>query len=71
MEIGNEWILTQGERLGSNKNTMREFLVEYWQFVRAHKKYWLIPIFLVLGLMGGLIVFTQGNVLAPFLYTFF
>jgi len=47
------------------------FVVEFWKFLRARKKYWLVPIFLVLALFGGLIVLTQGSAIAPFIYTLF
>ena len=48
-----------------------EFLAELWGFLRVRKKYWLLPIILVLVLMGALIVFTSGSALAPFVYTLF
>ena len=48
-----------------------EFLKEFWEFLRVRKKYWLIPIIIVLVLFGGLIVFTQGSAVAPFIYTIF
>ena len=48
-----------------------EFLNEFWQFLRMRKKYWLLPILLVLILFGGLIVLTQGSAVAPFIYTLF
>ena len=47
------------------------FLKEFWQFLRVRKKYWLLQILLVLVLFGGLIVLTQGSVVAPFIYTLF
>jgi hypothetical protein len=47
------------------------FLVEFYRFLRVRKKYWLLPILLVLTLMGGLIVLTQGSAVAPFIYTLF
>ena len=50
---------------------MGEFMTELWAFMRARKKFWLLPIILVLVLFGGLIVFTQGTVVAPFIYTLF
>jgi len=40
-------------------------------FLRVRKKYWLMPIFVVLALVGGLIVLTQGTAIAPFIYTLF
>jgi hypothetical protein len=50
---------------------MIEFLVDLWQFMRQRKKFWLAPIFIVLLLLGGLIVFAQGSAVAPFIYTLF
>ena len=47
------------------------FLKEFWEFLRERKKYWLIPIILVLVLFGGLIILTQGSAIAPFIYTIF
>lgn len=42
-----------------------------WAFARVRKKYWLLPLFLVMLLLGGLLVLAQGSVLAPFIYTIF
>jgi len=50
---------------------MIEMVREFWLFLRVRKKWWLAPIVLVLGLMGLLIVATQGSALAPFIYTLF
>jgi hypothetical protein len=47
------------------------FLIEFWEFLKVRKKYWLLPILLVLVLFGGLIVLSQGSALAPFIYTIF
>ena len=47
------------------------FLSEFWAFMLQRKKFWLLPIFLVLVLFGGLIVLTQGSAVAPFIYTLF
>ena len=44
---------------------------ELWSFVRVRKKYWLLPIFIMMALFGGLIVLTQGSAVAPFIYTIF
>jgi hypothetical protein len=46
-------------------------LAELWQFMRVRKKYWLLPIVLMMALFGGLIVLTQGSAVAPFIYTVF
>ena len=50
---------------------MGEFIVELWAFMRERKKFWLLPMILVLLLFGGLIVLTQGSAVAPFIYTLF
>ena len=47
------------------------FVAELWRFMRIRKKYWLLPIVLVMALFGGLIVLTQGTAVAPFIYTVF
>ncbi len=47
------------------------FLKEFWEFLNVRKKYWLLPILIVLVLFGGLIILTQGSAVAPFIYTLF
>lgn len=51
----------------ANKNLIREI----WAFLRVRKKMWVLPIIIVLVFVGGLLVFAQGSVLAPFIYTIF
>ena len=46
-------------------------LKELWAFMRARKKYWLWPIFLMMALLGVLLVLAQGSAIAPFIYTLF
>jgi hypothetical protein len=46
-------------------------LKEFWLFMRARRKWWLAPMVVVLLLVGLLLVFAQGSVLAPFIYTIF
>jgi hypothetical protein len=48
-----------------------DFIKEFWEFVKIRKKYWLLPIFIVLVLFGGLIILSQGSAIAPFIYTIF
>jgi hypothetical protein len=50
---------------------MGEFLRDLWQFMRARKKYWLLPIILVLLLLGGLVIVSQQSALASLIYTVF
>ena len=51
------------------------FIKEFWEFLKfiffVRKKYWLLPIIIVLALFGGLIILTQGSAVAPFIYTIF
>ena len=47
------------------------FVKELWMFLRVRKKFWLLPIIMVLVLLGSLIVLTQGSAVAPFIYTLF
>ena len=46
-------------------------LLELWLFLRARKKFWLVPILLITFLFGGLVVLSQGSAVAPFIYTIF
>ncbi len=50
---------------------MSGLVMELWAFMKERKKYWLLPILIVLLLFGTLIVFTQGSAVAPFIYTLF
>lgn len=47
------------------------FIAELWQFLRARKKFWMLPIIIVMLLLGGLLVLAQGSAIAPFIYTLF
>lgn len=48
-----------------------DFLIEFWSFIRARKKYWLLPVLIVTALVGGLVVLAEGSAVAPFIYTLF
>ena len=52
-----------------------EYLIELfqdiWDFLKVRKKYWLAPLIITIVLMGALIIFTQGSVIAPFIYSIF
>ena len=48
-----------------------DFVREFWAFMRARRKFWLLPVMLVLVLMGGLLVLSQGTAVAPLIYTIF
>jgi hypothetical protein len=47
------------------------FLHELWKFLKVRKKFWLLPIILVMLLLGGLLILAQGSAIAPFIYTLF
>jgi hypothetical protein len=47
------------------------FLAELWKFMRTRKKYWLLPVIIVMLVLGGIIVLAQGSAVAPFIYTLF
>ena len=48
-----------------------EFIREFVRFLLARKKYWLMPVLVLLLIVGGLLVLAQGSVVAPFIYTLF
>jgi hypothetical protein len=50
---------------------MGDFVVELWLFMKERKKFWLLPIVVMLVVLGGLVVLTQGTAVAPFIYTLF
>jgi hypothetical protein len=47
------------------------FFSEFWAYMRVRKKFWLLPVFMVMIVLGGLLVLTQGSAVAPFIYTLF
>ena len=47
------------------------FIKEFWEFIINRKKYWLLPVFIALILLGGLIVLTQGSSVSPLIYAIF
>ena len=52
-------------------NDFIELLGDIWDFLKVRKKYWLAPLIITIVLMGALLVFTQGTVVAPFIYSIF
>jgi len=52
-------------------NAFFELLLDIWDFLKVRKKYWLAPLIITIVLMGALIIFTQGSVVAPFIYSIF
>ena len=52
-------------------DTLIDLAKDIWDFLRIRKKYWLAPLIITIVLMGALLVFTQGSVVAPFIYSIF
>jgi len=46
-------------------------VAELWEFLRARKKFWLMPIVIMMVIFGGLVILTKGSAVAPFIYTLF
>ena len=49
----------------------QSIITEFWEFLKVRKRYWLLPIVIVLFLFGSLIIFTESSVVAPFIYALF
>ncbi len=49
----------------------RGLMSELWAFMKVRKKWWLLPVIVVMLAVGALLVFAQGSALAPFIYTIF
>lgn len=49
----------------------QSIVTEFWEFLKVRKRYWLLPIVLILCLLGALVVFTQSSAVAPFVYALF
>lgn len=47
------------------------FLAELWKFLRVRKKFWMLPIILIMLILGGLLALAEGSAIAPFIYTLF
>jgi hypothetical protein len=47
------------------------FIAELWMFIKERKKFWLLPIIVIMTIFGGLVVLSQGSAVAPFIYTIF
>ncbi len=48
-----------------------DFLTELWAFMKVRKKFWLVPVIVMMAVFGGLVVLSQGSAVAPFIYTIF
>ena len=48
-----------------------DFITELWTFMKVRKKFWLLPVIVMMAVFGGLVVLSQGSAVAPFIYTIF
>tara|TARA_B100000686_G_scaffold261645_1_gene274682 strand:- start:369 stop:548 length:180 start_codon:yes stop_codon:yes gene_type:complete len=55
----------------SDPNNKLSMILEFWDFLKTRKKWWLAPIVIIMLLMGSLILLTEGSAVAPFIYTLF
>jgi hypothetical protein len=67
---GWNWPAGRGRGIGRGGVAMT-FLREMWEFLRHRKKFWLLPIIVMLVIVGGLFIVAQGSAVAPFIYTLF
>ena len=65
------WIEKMVQKVKWKINFNMSFVIEFLKFLKVRKKYWLLPIIIILFIFGGLIVLTQGSAVAPFIYTIF
>lgn len=56
---------------GGDEMGKLSIMLEFWEFLKYRKKYWLAPIVIMLLLLGALIILTEGSAVAPFIYTLF
>ena len=61
----------QTSNVNSDIGDIMGLMREFWLFMKERKKFWLLPILIVMVLVGALLVFAQGSALAPFIYTIF
>ena len=59
------------KRIFWTMKTFFDLVKDIWDFMKVRKKYWLAPLIITIVLMGALIIFTQGSVVAPFIYSIF
>ena len=57
--------------INNSRSWRLAFLPEFWSYMRARRKFWLLPVLLVLLLFGGLMILAKGSAIAPFIYTIF
>lgn len=53
------------------RRTCMSFVIEFWHFLKVRKKFWLLPVIIMMLILGGLLMLAQGSALAPFIYTLF
>jgi len=69
--ILNQWSDNSSTQHGRRQTIVLSIIPELWRFLRARKKFWMLPMFVVFAIFGALIILTQGSAAAPFIYTLF
>jgi len=64
-------LLANDRRKRKTQMPTQSIIREFWEFLKWRKRYWLLPIIVMLGLLSAIIGFTEGSAIAPFIYTLF
>jgi hypothetical protein len=64
-------IVRKGARGRWADEDVMSFLKDFWQYMKARRKFWLLPVFICMFLLGGLLILSKGSAVAPFIYTLF
>ena len=71
IDCSNQFIHKADSEQFPHVSNIKEFIKEFFLFLKERKKYWLLPVLIISLILGGLLVLTQGTALAPFIYTIF
>ncbi len=58
-------------KIAETPDLIMSFITEFWQFLKVRKKFWMLPIIILMVVFGGLVILAKGSAIAPFIYTIF
>tara|TARA_R100000789_G_scaffold93016_1_gene91900 strand:+ start:534 stop:740 length:207 start_codon:yes stop_codon:yes gene_type:complete len=58
-------------KIAETPGLIMSFITEFWQFLKVRKKFWMLPIIILMVVFGGLVILAKGSAIAPFIYTIF
>ncbi len=58
-------------KIDETPGLIMSFITEFWQFLKVRKKFWMLPIIILMVVFGGLVILAKGSAIAPFIYTIF